>query len=273
MANTDISKDQERLAKLWDAYETQEKELELTMKNIANLENKIQEMERVNKVLKRTVEDRDKEIRDLELKLISLEEDNSKYMPRINELEQLYKEEKERYSKLFAVTEELEDDLAKAREEIKVKDKWFEKNVGMLENIRDSIVERNIQLKDLDTKPAPAELPMREGGPAPEDSVDVLKKDYEKITFKTVEIEKPEKTESESKPAFGTLENQGKTKNEIIYEFTKIQDVDTGIAEKLYDGGFTGLEKLKQATTEDIAKLEGITPTVARKIRTSLQDM
>ena len=75
MADSNTTKDQERLAKLWDAYEVQEKELELSIKKLATMEHKIKELDRVNGVLKKAVEDRDKEIRDLEIKVITLEEE------------------------------------------------------------------------------------------------------------------------------------------------------------------------------------------------------
>jgi DNA repair exonuclease SbcCD ATPase subunit len=286
MAGESLDRDQERLAKLWDAYEAQEKELELAMKNIAKMESKITEMDRVNTVLKKALEDRDKEIRDLELKVIGLEEDNSKYQPKINELENLYKEEKERYSKLFAITEELEDDLAKAREEITIKDKWFEKNVGMLENIRESIIDRNIKLKDMEIV-----KPEEDTSESQSSSIDAKseepKEEDEKITFKTVELQKDEPSEEKKieekpvqekesdEPSGAELEKMSSepTKNEVIYEFTKIPDVDTEIAEKLYIAGYTSMNKLKESNTEDIAQLDGISPTVARKIRTSLHEI
>ncbi len=260
MAESSLSKDQERLAKLWDAYEVQEKELELAMKNIANLETKIKEMNRVNTVLKKAVEDKDKEIRDLELKVISLEEDNSKFQPKINELEKVFKDEKERYSKLFAITEELEEELAKTRIELEIKDKWFEKNVGMFENIRQSIIERNVKLKDIST-----EKKLSETVEKPEEettNIAEIQKEEEKITFKTIEVKPPEK---EIKPEL--------SKNETLNEFIKIPEVNTELAERLYDSGYVNLEKLKSATTEDLANLEGVSPTMARKIRTSLLDL
>ena len=302
MAKNDLTKDQERLAKLWDAYESQEKELELAMKNIANLESKLKEMNRVNSVLKKAVDDRDKEIRDLELKVIGLEEDNNKYQPRINELERLYKEEKERYAKLFAITEELEDDLNKAKSEIDIKDSWFDKNVGMLENIRSSIIERNARLSkmsqskketsvssdlekfkaEVSTQPGPIESveanteikneTKTETKTETIDSENIVKPADEKITFKTVDVpkEEPKPDKIEHKEPEVTPEP---TKYDIINKFTQIPDVTTEIAEKLYNSGFTTMDKLKNGTTEDIAQIDGISPTLARKIRTSVIEM
>ena len=312
MPDANITKDQERLAKLWDAYEIQERELELSMKKIATLEHKLKEMDRVNDVLKKAMEDRDKEIRDLELKVISLEEDNSKYEPQINELNRLYREEKERYSKLFSISEELEEELEKAKKESEIKDKWFERNVGMLENLRDSIVERNIELKATTTKPTRKEditkeiKPPESIGPLSTVSTEktVTKTSFETstsikepttetstsmstmstaaetdegVTFKKISLEKDEKI-PELKPeappsAVKESASDSSLKNETIYEFTKIPDVDPLIAESLYDGGYTSIDKLRGATTEDLAKIDGVSPTLARKIRTNLFEM
>jgi DNA repair exonuclease SbcCD ATPase subunit len=309
MAQADISKDQERLAKLWDAYEIQERELELSMKKIATLEHKLEEMNRVNGVLKKSMEDRDKEIRDIELKLVTLEEQNSKYEPRLNELDRMYLEEKERYSKLFSITEELEEELERAKTESEIKDKWFERNVGMLENLKESIVERNVELhKAAESGPktklesdekvkfresiappksaseqVPETKPSFESltkDPEPETDTGEIKKDEtdEAVTFKKVSIEEdtvikeepPSETTTESTFTTETTET---SKNETIYEFTKIPNVDPLVAESLYNGGFTSIEKLKSATTEDLAIIDGVSPTLARKIRTNLFEM
>ena len=305
MADNRLTKDQERLAKLWDAYEIQEKELEFAMKKIATIESKISESERINGVLKKAVEDRDKEIRNFELKIISLEEEKSKYQPQLDELNRLFTEEKERYAKLFTITEELEEDLAKTKKEVEVKDAWFEKNVGMLENLRESIVERKLKLGELEKTEAITHIsekreekaveekqPETESGPSRTPNIiektsqtEDTKKKEESITFKTVAVEKeskPEVPSPEPVNEFTSLKTPVNTsfsktdeisKNETIYEYTKIPDVDPIVAETLYSAGYTDMTKLRNATTEDLAKIDGITPTLARKIRTNLFDI
>lgn len=323
MAEGDTSKDQERLAKLWDAYEVQEKELELSIKKISTMETKIEELDRVNSVLKKAVEDRDKEIRDLELKIIAMEEESSKFQPQLDEISRLYKEEKERYSKLFTITEELEEDLARMKKENEIKDKWFERNVGMLENLRESIVDRNVKLTEMEKESPPvgdhilpkgevamlgpaktiqkgegAEVdPTTETRTASESvgteirtEIKEATKDEkdEMITFSTVKLEKEEEKApiEEAQTPIGepeppttrtviplTTESDEALKNETIYEFTKIPDIDPLIAESLYDAGYTNINKLKATSTEDLAQIEGISPTMARKIRTNLFEM
>ena len=298
MAEGKLSKDQERLAKLWDAYEIQEKEFELSLKKIATMEHKIEELNRVNNVLKKAMEDRDKEIRDLELKVVTLEEQNSKYEPQVKEINRLYQEEKSRYAKLFTITEELEEELARAKKESEIKDKWFERNVGMLENLRESIVTRNKQLTEMEkegisittqsaTEATSIETELKSTPEPPSTSNTEENKD---VTFKPVTLEKePEKikepsstatsTEAVSEPAPSepgtpsTSETSEASKNETIYEFTKIPNVDPLIAESLYNSGYSSMDKLKSATTEDLAKIDGISPTLARKIRTNLFEM
>jgi len=312
MAELNLPKDQERLAKLWDAYETQEKELELATKKIAAMEHKIEELNRVNSVLKKVVEDRDKEIRDLELKIVTFEELESQYQPRIDELNRLYKEEKDRYSKLFAITEELEADLEKAKKENEIKDKWFERNLGMLENLKNSIIERNMQLKELEKittvklekdKPRDidalieTELKKKVG----EETSSVEVKTAETVeetkshTFKAIDLEKEQSKPPVAEPVTPSQEltasqelssvpppsetitskpeRDEAEKNETIYEFTKIPNIDPVMAEGIYNAGYTNMSKLKSATTEDLANIEGISPTLARKIRTNLFEM
>jgi large subunit ribosomal protein L32e len=60
------------------------------------------------------------------------------------------------------------------------------------------------------------------------------------------------------------------TKNEIVEEFAKLEDVNTTIAEALYNAGYTTIEKLKGATIGELTKIEGITKNTARSIRKQL---
>ena len=274
MAEKNVSKDQERLAKLWDAYEIQEKEFELAMKKIVTLENKIEEFSRVNNVLKKAVEARDAEVREHELKIIGFEDEIARFGPKQKDLEESYKNEKDRYTKLFTITEELEEDLAKAKRELEVKDKWFERNVGMLENIRESIIDRNVKLHEFDLdgfsetvkegKDADTDIDTGNVAGAAKFDTGEQKKDDEKITFNTVDVDIEKKDE--------TSQIEEPSKTEIVAEFGKIPNIDLTIAEKLYDAGFTNMEKLKSTTAEDIVKLEAISPTLARKICTSISE-
>lgn len=256
MADKDIGRDQERLAKLWDAYETQERELDLAMKKISDLENKIKEYDRINSTLKNVVEGRDKEIRELEVKLVGLEEEASRYQPKMDELNRLYKEEKERYAKLFIITEELEEELATAKKELEIRDMWFKNNIGVLSNLSQSIRDRDMMVKDIKPTTLSIPAPALEKEPEP--------KEEESITF-----EKMTSTESEQAPNSNPVPT-GPSKPEVINQFTQIEEITAEHADALYSAGYNSMANLKGATTEELAKIEGISPTLARKIRTSL---
>ncbi len=272
MADKEFGRDQERLAKLWDAYETQERELDLAMKKISDLENKIKEYERINTTLKNVVEGRDKEIRESEIKLVALEEDSSRYQPQIEELKRAYNDEKERYAKLFIITEELEEDLATTKKELEIRDMWFKNNIGVLTNLNKSIKDRDMMVKEIKTTrltiPPPAldktnldALTPISGSEANSTIKEPKVTDEEKIIF-----EKMTSSKSEQAPNSA----QESSKPDVINQFTEIEDITAEHAEALYGAGFTSMENLKDATTEDLATVEGISPTLARKIRTAL---
>ena len=61
-------------------------------------------------------------------------------------------------------------------------------------------------------------------------------------------------------------------KDDVIKEFTKIKGVGKAKAELLYDKGFDSLDKLKKATIKDLAKVEGITETIAKNIKDQLKE-
>ena len=70
------------------------------------------------------------------------------YQPKIDELTTLLKEEKTRYAKLFAITEELEGELSESRRQISLRDQWFRRNVAALEGIGKAIKDRTTLLEE-----------------------------------------------------------------------------------------------------------------------------
>ena len=148
MVKESPEKQEERLAKLWDAYETQERELAAADVEINRLKDELGEKEKITATLKKVVEGRDRELRDSELRLTTLEEAEKKYQPKIDELTNLLKEEKARYAKLFAITEELEGELSESRRQVSLRDQWFRRNVAALEGIGKAIKDRTILLEE-----------------------------------------------------------------------------------------------------------------------------
>jgi predicted flap endonuclease-1-like 5' DNA nuclease len=270
MAEKEFERDQERLAKLWDAYENQERELDLAMKKISDLENKIKEYERINSTLKSVVETRDKEIRDLEIKVVTLEEEATRFQPQIDELTRLYKDEKERYAKLFVITEELEEDLASTKKELEIRDLWFKNNIGVMTNLSKSIRDRDMMVKEIKTKkldvpPPPSVSENLAFENLAKSSTPDTKPEEDKVTFENMTPSK-----DEDSPASTTEENTDPPKPDVINQFTQVEDITAENADALHSSGYTSIEKLKAATTEELAKVDGISPTLARKIRTAL---
>lgn len=61
-------------------------------------------------------------------------------------------------------------------------------------------------------------------------------------------------------------------KKDVINEFTKIQGIGKAKAEALYNNGFDSLEKLKEANVKDLAKVDGITETIAKNIKDQFKE-
>ncbi len=60
------------------------------------------------------------------------------------------------------------------------------------------------------------------------------------------------------------------SKPDILQEFQTIDGVGPTMAEKLYGGGYRTLEQLKNATEEDLLKVEGVGPAFTKKIHNAL---
>jgi transcription termination factor NusA len=263
MAEDMMTKDKERLAKLWDAYEEQEREFNLALKKISGLEGKVNETSKINETLKKVTEGRDREIRELEIKVTALEEENAQFRPELERLERLYHEEKERYAKLFAITEELEEELDTARTELELRDRWFQKYFSQLENFNIAMKERAIMIRESrftsPEKVKPVKFEKVEGPGSEEEEKPLEEK---KVKFETVEDE-PE-TVSESTP--GGSESSGEVATDELGSLMKLDLIDEEMARILYNGGIKDLDQLAEMTTPDLAKLEGISPTTARKL-------
>ena len=256
-------KDQERLAKLWDAYEAQEKEYESSLKKISVLEAKIKEKDRINETLRKVVEARDQELRELEIKSTALEQSLARTEPKVDELTRTHKLEKERYTKLFAIAEELEEELAVARKEIEARDQWYKRNISVLENLSGSIKDRTLliesakNLRDSDRPLNVASLRPTDSGEEPT---------FEKVTEdagdETVEVK------------FETISTEPvSTPEDFMDTLLKIPGMDRPRAEALQTAGFGTLDNIKNSTTRELCEVEGISPTLARKIKTELFDI
>jgi chromosome segregation ATPase len=144
--------ERERLAKLWDAYEAQEKEVTALKNKIGMMERELSEKDRIVKSLKDVLEARDRENRELEIEVTGLRGDKASFEPKIGELTSALRVEKERFAKLFRLAEELDEELRVARREISARDEWFRIHVDQLRGIGKAIDERDTLIEGAKSK-------------------------------------------------------------------------------------------------------------------------
>ena len=61
-------------------------------------------------------------------------------------------------------------------------------------------------------------------------------------------------------------------KEDVVKEFTKIKGLGKAKAELLYEKGFDSIDKLQKATLKELAKVDGITETIAKNIKDQLKE-
>ena len=239
MTDEELRLAKERLMKLWDAYESQEKEMAAAMARIRELEEREKDKERVISTLRELVDSKDAELRKLEVKGTSLDKESSEYRTRLQETTDLLNLEKNRYKKLYLLSQELELEVDKLTRDVETRDRWFRDNLSFLEefpqrvNKRLEMIPANTQsrttLKELGAsseKPRPALAP----------SVSVEEAQFEKVD----------------------------PRDEAMKRLMEIPGVDESKAKVLSDAGYGDIDKLKKASPFELVKLDGITPTLAR---------
>ncbi|GEM_PF-2412436 len=71
----------------------------------------------------------------------------------------------------------------------------------------------------------------------------------------------------------GEDEKKSTSKEKVIQDFTGIKGIGPSVAERLYEGGFDSLQKLKSASLKDLQDVEGIGKAFSRKIKENLSSM
>jgi hypothetical protein len=241
MSEDELRLAKERLMKLWDAYESQEKEMAAAQVRIKDLEEKEKDKERVIATLRELVDSKDTELRKLEVKGSSLDKESADYKERLHEVSESLNLERNRYKKLYIITQELEKDVEKLTRELETRDRWFRDNMSFFEELPGRMGKRVDMIPSSDQKRSileelgsPSEKPKPKLAPAPS---------KEEATFEKVD------------PG-----------EEAMKELLGIPGVDEEKAKALMDAGYGDMEKLKGASPFELVKLEGITPTLARKI-------
>lgn len=143
-----FGKERERLAKLWDAYELQEKDFTTAKDKIRALERELEEKDRISESLKQVAANRDGQLRELETRHASLEREKRDFEPRMTEMEKELGKQNEQFSKLYKLAEELDTDLQKAKREIEARDGWFRENVQVFNALCNSITSRERMVQE-----------------------------------------------------------------------------------------------------------------------------
>jgi chromosome segregation ATPase len=171
-AREELAAEQERLAKLWDAYKTQEDELDRLKRDYPLMEEKLFERDRQIDTLRRElarleplakykseydaiVKEHESLIRDLDRanrdmdkmddKIASMESElsemrgMSEFKHRVSDLEGELEEERERLAKLYRVYEELEADKAAVEANVSAWEAWFQKSRSAFEGTREAL--------------------------------------------------------------------------------------------------------------------------------------
>ncbi len=141
-----LTLEQQRLEKLWDAYEQQEKDLNASLDQINILEADIETKGTMIASLQELLGERDSKLRELEVERQRQMKVEAEYAPKISEMEGTIKDQTDKYDRLLSITQEMEDELDLARRSLHARDSWFNLNVSSLESISELIKEwRDIQ--------------------------------------------------------------------------------------------------------------------------------
>ncbi|MEA3559133.1 MAG: hypothetical protein U9R75_07770 [Candidatus Thermoplasmatota archaeon] len=242
MTDDELRLAKERLMKLWDAYESQEKEMTAALARTKNLEEKEKDKERVIETLRELVDQKDTELRKLELKGSSLNKETSDNRTRLEELTTSLNMERARYKKLFVITQELEKEVDTLTRDLEGRDRWFRDNLSFFEELPARMGKR------LDMVSSPGSL--RDRFAALNESQDRSRPSLA-----------PSVDESEEK-TFEKIDPKEASMKAIL----ELPGIDEEKANVLIDAGYGDIDSLKGVSPFELVKLDGITPTVARKI-------
>ena len=146
-----LGEETERLLKLYDAYELQEKEMVNLRAEIEVLEKEIVGREIEKESFETLLSEKDNRIRDLELRATKSSKQVDFLEPELQTMEEKYSREKDRLGKVFGIAEELDNDLRLAVVEMKSRDDWYVDHMGLFEDlnkaikIRYEMIERSVE--------------------------------------------------------------------------------------------------------------------------------
>ncbi|MBN1540327.1 MAG: hypothetical protein JW939_09305 [Candidatus Thermoplasmatota archaeon] len=240
MTDDELKLAKERLMKLWDAYESLEKEMAAAMARIRELEEKERDKERTISTLRELVDAKDSELRKLEVRGSSLDKETSECRMRLQETSDLLNLEKNRYKKLYLLSRELEIEVERLNKEVEARDRWYRDNLAFFEELPQRLGKRLEMISDR----VPRERLIREQGDG---------------------MDGPGQTLAPSRREEATFEKID-PRDETLRRLLEVPGMDETKARTITEAGFSDIEKLKNVSPFELVKLEGITPTLARKI-------
>ena len=149
-AQSKYEQERQRLAKLWEAYEKQEKDFAALKDRIGGMEAEVADRDRIIKSLKDVLETRDRRTRELEIENTTLRNEKVNYEPKVQQLTTDLRIERERFAKLFALAEELEDEIKMAKKAIMARDEWFRTHVDVFADIQRAVDDHQRMIDSLD---------------------------------------------------------------------------------------------------------------------------
>jgi chromosome segregation ATPase len=154
----EFERERQRLTQLYDAYELQEKELAGLKEKLSKQEEVLSQKEGVIRSLREVLAARDAENRELHIELTGLRTDKSTWEPRIKELEANMRLEQDRFGNLFKLAMDLDAELKEAKSQIDVRDRWYKKNILVMNNIKRAMDEHDQMIVDATGRPYEADL-------------------------------------------------------------------------------------------------------------------
>ena len=137
-----LSDETERLVKLYDAYEQQERDIVGLRAEIEVLEKEVIDKEIDREGLEQLLSEKDNRVRDLELANAKAAKRIEHLEPELEKMEEKYTREKDRLARVFEIAEELDGDLRLAVAEMKARDDWYVSHMQIFEDLNRAIKTR-----------------------------------------------------------------------------------------------------------------------------------
>lgn len=137
-----LSDETERLVKLYDAYEQQERDIVGLRAEIEVLEKEVIDKEIDREGLEQLLSEKDNRVRDLELDHAKAAKRIEHLEPELEKMEEKYTREKDRLARVFEIAEELDGDLRLAVAEMKARDDWYVSHMQIFEDLNKAIKTR-----------------------------------------------------------------------------------------------------------------------------------